>query len=287
MSENSNSTGDTASCPVNHSSWFSIFAPKTSVKPKNSVTLQCPVDNRSHPKVSPELVSPEFSKINKNEGCSSDTLNNYNKSLHSDQNSSSDQRIPLDTTRQVSSIPRAFSDRDKNIIEKWIYPSEQMFFNAMKRKDWDPQEEDMRVIVPIHNAVNEKAWQEILEWEKLHENHCGGPKLVKFQGKAKNITPKARLFNLLGYKLPFDRHDWVIDRCGKQVTYVIDFYSGQPDPKLPYSVSFYLDVRPALTLDGAIDRFRRCLYLFMERNNQSNQSEEKCKYKSRFINNDT
>ncbi|CAG8744715.1 20_t:CDS:2, partial [Dentiscutata heterogama] len=32
---------------------------------------------------------------------------------------------------------------------------------------------------------------------------------------------------------------------------------------------FYLDVRPALTLDGAIDRFRRWIYLFMERNNQS------------------
>ncbi|CAG8525146.1 27933_t:CDS:1 [Dentiscutata erythropus] len=170
MSENSNSAGDTASCPVNHSSWFSIFTPKPSVEPKNPVTLQCPADNRNNLE-----VSPEFAKINKNEGCSSETLNNYNKSLHSDQKSSSGQRIPLETTRQVSSIPRTFSDRDKNrtkendIIEKWIYPSEQMFFNAMKRKDWDPQEEDMRVIVPIHNAVNEKAWQEILEWEKLHE----------------------------------------------------------------------------------------------------------------------
>ncbi|CAG8732483.1 35565_t:CDS:2, partial [Racocetra persica] len=214
-----------------------------------------------------------------------DALNNYNKQLHSDQKSLG-QHIPLDTMRQISGIPRAFPDSDKNkakdVIENWIYPSEQMFFNAMKRKDWNPREEDMRVIVPIHNAVNEKAWKEILEWEKLHENHCGGPKLVKFQGKAKNITPKARLFNLLGYKLPFDRHDWVVDRCGKQVTYVIDFYSGQPDPKLPHSVSFYLDVRPAFTLDGAIDRFRRWMSLFMERNNQSG---EKCTYKSGFTHN--
>ncbi|CAG8706280.1 3438_t:CDS:1, partial [Cetraspora pellucida] len=164
-SNSTNSAGDTASCPVNHSLWPSNFAPKTSVEPKNSVTLQCPSDN---PK-----ISSEFSNIGKNEGCSSDALNNYNKSLHSDQKSSLNQHIPLDTTRQISGIPRAFPDSDKNkskdIIENWIYPSEQMFFNAMKRKDWNPQEEDMRVIVPIHNAVNEKAWKEILEWEKLHE----------------------------------------------------------------------------------------------------------------------
>src|SRR5207253_2915921 len=51
----------------------------------------------------------------------------------------------------------------------WVYPSEQMFFNAMKRKNWDPNAKDMRIIVPIHNAVNEKAWKEILKWEKLHE----------------------------------------------------------------------------------------------------------------------
>jgi hypothetical protein len=25
-------------------------------------------------------------------------------------------------------------------------------------------------------------------------------------------------------ELPFDRHDWVVDRCGQEVRYVIDFY---------------------------------------------------------------
>lgn len=35
----------------------------------------------------------------------------------------------------------------------------------MKRKEWDPKAEDMRAIVPIHNAVNERAWKEIKEWE--------------------------------------------------------------------------------------------------------------------------
>lgn len=47
----------------------------------------------------------------------------------------------------------------------WIYPSEHMFFQAMKRKNFDPHAEDMRSIVPIHNAVNERAWEEIKKWE--------------------------------------------------------------------------------------------------------------------------
>ena len=25
----------------------------------------------------------------------------------------------------------------------WVYPSEQMFYNAMKRKGWSPSEDDM------------------------------------------------------------------------------------------------------------------------------------------------
>lgn len=48
------------------------------------------------------------------------------------------------------------------------------------------------------------------------------------------------------YTAPFDRHDWYVDRCGKQIRYVIDFYAGKPDPKQPQRMAFYLDVRPAL-----------------------------------------
>lgn len=42
----------------------------------------------------------------------------------------------------------------------WMYPSEQMFYNAMKRKGWRPSEGDMNTVVSIHNAVNERAWAE-------------------------------------------------------------------------------------------------------------------------------
>lgn len=43
----------------------------------------------------------------------------------------------------------------------WMYPSEQMFYNAMRRKGWSPSEQDMQSVVAIHNGVNERAWSEV------------------------------------------------------------------------------------------------------------------------------
>ena len=37
-------------------------------------------------------------------------------------------------------------------------------FNAMKCNDWDSKAEDVRAIVPIHTAVNERAGKEIKQW---------------------------------------------------------------------------------------------------------------------------
>ncbi|KAF3011450.1 Cytochrome c1 heme lyase [Neopestalotiopsis sp. 37M] len=129
----------------------------------------------------------------------------------------------------------------------WIYPSEKMFFDAMKRKGHDPQAPDMRTIVPIHNAVNERAWAEIKQWEApFYEkgSSCEGPRLSSFSGLSSKLSPKAKINTWLGYQAPFDRHDWVVDRCGQEIEYIIDFYTGRPrgDGK----PSFYLDVRPKL-----------------------------------------
>lgn len=64
------------------------------------------------------------------------------------------------------------------------------------------------------------------------------------------MSPRARLNTLLGYQAPFDRHDWVVDRCGREVEYVIDFYAGRgtsnPAASDAGKLSFYLDVRPKL-----------------------------------------
>ncbi|KAG5440888.1 hypothetical protein PCK2_000043 [Pneumocystis canis] len=160
-----------------------------------------------------------------------------------------------------SSIPKAHSKDG----EYWIYPSERMFFQAMRRKNWNPEAEQMQYIVPIHNAVNERVWYEILKWEDGQgSEHCGGPKLIRFEGKSTQMSPKARWLKFLGYKPPFDRHDWKIDRCGKEVDYIIDFYSGKEKEDM---LSFYLDVRPKLNINGAWMRLSRGFRNFFQKNN--------------------
>jgi cytochrome c heme-lyase len=127
-----------------------------------------------------------------------------------------------------------------------------MFYNAMKKKGWIPSEDDMTAVVAIHNAVNERAWKEIMRWEEAvgGASACGGPRLVSFRGRPKDFSPKARLLNWLGYRLPFDRHDWIVDRCGSTVRYVIDFYNAASDPRAP--AALHLDVRPALDSPTAL-----------------------------------
>ncbi|KAI9639538.1 holocytochrome-c synthase [Dioszegia hungarica] len=130
---------------------------------------------------------------------------------------------------------------------KWVYPSEHQFFQALQRKNHNPNAKDMRTVVPIHNAVNEKTWEEVLAWEAgMGGEACGGIRLISFAGRPKDLTPKAWFKTLAGYAPPFDRHDWLIDRCGTTVRYVIDYYTGKQDPNKPDNIAFHLDVRPAL-----------------------------------------
>ena len=84
----------------------------------------------------------------------------------------------------------------------------------------------MRTVVAIHNTVNERAWHHIKEWEALHPECLEERKLLRF-GQSDEPTLKARVNTMLGYSAPFDRHDWVVSRCGKEVTYLIDFYQAR------------------------------------------------------------
>lgn len=193
------------------------------------------------------------------------------------------QQIPLSTHRATSSIPKPF-DQDENKkspvhqptdAQKWVYPSEQQFYNAMKRKGWEMppgMETAIPHVVQIHNAVNERGWQEVLKWERMRDPTNENPRLVKFIGKPKDLSPRARLYSMLWLRNePFDRHDWYVDRGegsseDSMRRYVIDFYNGDESTKetggglmgssngLP---SMYLDVRPALDdVDSAQDRVK-------------------------------
>merc|ERR1712216_951176 len=124
------------------------------------------------------------------------------------------QKMALSTKRIVSSIPRSSSftpEHQKEAGEHWVYPSEQMFFNAMKRKGHVPSERDMRAVIAIHNVVNERAWKHVMEWEAAYPKP-ESRRLIRFEGKPTELSPKARLLGFLGYDAPFDRHDWYVDR---------------------------------------------------------------------------
>jgi len=160
-------------------------------------------------------------------------------------------------------------------------------------------------MVEVHNFLNEGAWEEILGWERefgTKEGWVGAakrlfsnggvppeedghqrsffsspppsepsllgtdPRLLRFQGRSQELTPKARILQLLALVAPnsrfatpppFDRHDWYVKRSpgapgeeGEEVRYVIDYYAGDPEPT--GEPVFYLDVRPALDRPGAV-----------------------------------
>lgn len=70
----------------------------------------------------------------------------------------------LSTVVVSSNIPKGGVEGE----EYWQYPSPQRFFNAMAKKGYHPQAEEMQAVVSIHNTVNEKAWKEVMEYERYH-----------------------------------------------------------------------------------------------------------------------
>ncbi|KAG8220955.1 cytochrome c heme lyase [Butyriboletus roseoflavus] len=162
---------------------------------------------------------------------------------------SSDQ---LPTKRSLSSITRSV---DAGRKETWEYPSPQQFYNALVRKGWETPVEHVETMVEIHNFLNERAWGEVLKWEKrVAQPGDEEPYLARLKGRPGEMSPKARFWLFAGWLLPsrfnteppFDRHDWVIrrPRTGEEVRYVIDYYSAPPTPD--GEPVFALDIRPAL-----------------------------------------
>jgi len=195
------------------------------------------------------------------------------------------QTVALPTEREPSTIPKG--DGEGN----WEYPSPQQMYNALLRKGYtDTDATAVESMVSVHNFLNEGAWAEIVEWERrfgrglskgwqmckrgeegslagANENEVPQPKLIRFMGRPKEMTPKAAMIQVMGWiypsafatEPPFDRHDWFVQReyngQKKEIRYVIDYYSGDPEPT--GEPVFYLDVRPAVTPSAAVERMMR------------------------------
>lgn len=129
----------------------------------------------------------------------------------------------LPTSREESTIPRGSGDGN------WEYPSPQQMYNALLRKGYsDTDITAVESMVSVHNFLNEGAWEEILGWEsrfarglykgwqvcKRGEHHAAEelerqwdgtdtePTLIRFQGRPKDMTPKATMLQVLGWIYP-------------------------------------------------------------------------------------
>ncbi|KAI9766425.1 MAG: holocytochrome c synthase [Geoglossum simile] len=216
-------------------------------------------------------------------------LNPLNYMPHSiPQSRAPDQPIDLPTSRSMSSIPKGAAPDEGN----WEYPSPQQMYNAMLRKGFtDTPTDAVESMVEVHNFLNEGAWNEIVDWERRFgrglsaawqecsrgddgppndtNNPSPTPRLLRFMGRPKDMTPKATILQLLGWvypsrfnsEPPFDRHDWFVQRqlpngTQREIRYVIDYYSGPPEPT--GEPVFYLDVRPAVdSPSAAVERVMR------------------------------
>lgn len=207
-----------STCPVKH-------------KNPHSLPSECPMDNQSNSKNSTR------SSLGFNTAANDEIFGQERHTF---------QKEDLSTSRTVSTIPKSnftpSHQPQQSIHLNWVYPSEQQYYNAMKRKGYNPKEADIPVALFIHNTVNEEGWRQIREWEIMKGNL--DPKLQRFVGRPKDLSPKSYFLSLLGYSLPFDRHDWFVVRNGKEIRYVIDFYKGSSVGNIP--VAMHLDVRPAL-----------------------------------------
>ena len=140
------------------------------------------------------------------------------------QNRASHQTVELPVERELSSIPRG--DTESN----WEYPSPQQMYNAMLRKGYDDTPQDaVESMVAVHNFLNEGAWAEIVEWERrfsrglsygwqacrngeqgsmtgvgmiADEKDVPRPRLLRFQGRPNDMTPKAKILQALGQVYP-------------------------------------------------------------------------------------
>ncbi|KAM7186643.1 putative cytochrome c heme lyase [Rhypophila sp. PSN 637] len=261
-----------AVCPASGAS-----TPATATPPSSCPVSHTKADNipaaGDHKKEEPSMLSK---------------LNPLNYMFYSiSQERAPDQTFALPTEREPSSIPKGTGDGN------WEYPSPQQMYNALIRKGHtDTDITAVEAMVAVHNFLNEGAWEEIVDWERRFskglkrgweiskhgeknapmilrrlEAQEGGeqpdPKLVRFQGRPGEMTPRAAMLQVMkkiypsyfDNEPPFDRHDWYVARNVngqvKEVRYVIDYYSGQGDAE------FILDVRPAMTPTGAAERLLR------------------------------
>lgn len=182
------------------------------VPPKSTAASQAPP--------APESKQSTLSKLN--------PLNYMFASISQDR--APNQTLDLPVERELSTIPRG------DVEGNWEYPSPQQMYNAMLRKGYtDTPQDAVEAMVAVHNFLNEGAWNEIVGWERIfskglangwekcrrgeenvalelakeeYNEHNGTapatppPRLLRFQGRPQELTPKAQILQALGRLYP-------------------------------------------------------------------------------------
>jgi cytochrome c heme-lyase len=142
------------------------------------------------------------------------------------QDRAENQSVTLPTEREPSTIPKGSGEGN------WEYPSPQQMYNALLRKGYtDTDAGAVESMVSVHNFLNEGAWAEIVEWERrfgrglgkgwdmckrgeegsmaganleqgANEEEVVQPKLIRFMGRPKEMTPKAAMIQVMGWIYP-------------------------------------------------------------------------------------
>jgi cytochrome c heme-lyase len=133
------------------------------------------------------------------------------------------QTVALPIEREPSSIPKGSGEGN------WEYPSPQQMYNAMLRKGGEVDITAVESMVSVHNYLNEGAWAEIVEWERrfgrglskgwemckrgeegsmagaslgANEEEVPQPKLIRFMGRPKDMSPRAAMLQFRGWIYP-------------------------------------------------------------------------------------
>lgn len=198
---------------------------------KSEVPSNCPMKSTDSPFfVAPKSSNPETPQppAAPQKSSTLSKLNPLNYMFASiSQERAPNQTVDLGVDRQVSSIPRGGSEGN------WEYPSAQQMYNAMLRKGHtDTPQDAVESMVAVHNFLNEGAWDEIVGWERTFAKGLSGgwdrcrrgeenlafdlmkedmmgrvdeatePSLIRFQGRPKELSPKAQFFQALGWVYP-------------------------------------------------------------------------------------
>lgn len=209
------------SCPMHKKSMDALTsdAPK---KPEPGPTpSSCPVPHDSKPPPSGCPVPHDKKEEPKSILSQLNPLNYMFPDLS--QKPAENQTVVLPTSREPSTIPKGTGDGN------WEYPSPQQMYNALLRKGYsDTDVTAVESMVSVHNFLNEGAWGEILHWESIFgqglwrgrqicrrgednieeeldkqwNGNESDPSLVRFQGRPKDLTPKATMLQVLGWIYP-------------------------------------------------------------------------------------